>query len=418
MKNVSFIMMLMVFMYAVACNHTQQQQEEKTDNIAQSEPQATGKPSSGKQANSMNSQSETMKARFKKVVPNTDGAIYVFVDEDGKEWKLWQIKETKGMEFARKAFPNRIYSGFDTQWFEVTWGKRMKSFNQGGGEYKEREVMAVLSVDEVKSEKEAAAAPAITFKDLQNAVFFGTEPFWTIKFRDDHMYYTSGPGEPEKKYNYLTKPHAETPVMAVSENEVQINVWPATNATDQYRWYIKIREEPCNDGMSENVYPYTIEITWEDVEEYGAGEIGKGCGRKVNKTVTIQEIQKSNKIGNIEVSKCMYEPRSEFNIGLKAEFHFKGYFTIDPMSDQLTFHITDERRPKINVKIEDFTRPLFNTLYFKNEPEIQNALGNEKLKQIRDGKKETATLAFKNYHMAGKIDGYGGAYADFVSIIN
>ncbi len=418
MKGTTFILALLVFLFAHACN--QPQKEKSTKEKERKEQQTVDKSESKKITASSKPQEKRFKARFKKYMFTDLGAIYVFVDESGKEWKLCEHGDTEGTGFAGKLKPNSIYPKFDSQWFEVTWDKRKLEFYDAGNDAttNNEKVLILLSAKKIGDEvQKTAEEPAITFEELQNAVFFGTEPFWNIKFRSSQMYYKSGPGAEEELYNYLVEGNSKTPVKAISDNEIQVNVWPAKNGNDSYRWYIKIRKEPCSDGMSENTYPYSVEIKWEDVEENGSGKIGEGCGRITNNLVNIKEIEKTRKIKQYKVSEVMYKPHDEFNISLKGTFDFKGHFTINPMSNMLNFHVDKNERPEIDIKIETFTRPLFASFHFKNEKLVKEALGKETMKKIRNGEKVQAHILFENYEFGGRIDGYGGASAEFVKFV-
>lgn len=231
------------------------------------------------------------------------------------------------------------------------------------------------------------------------------------------MFYQDGPGQEKELYNYVMESGSTTPVKAISDNAVQVNVWPATNGSDQYQWHIIIRKEPCSDGMSEKTYPYSIEITWEDTQEYGEGDIGMGRGRITNKLVKIEDIQQTKKIKNYSVAEVTYNPRNDFNIILNGSFDFNGHFTIDHMSEMLNFHIAEYQRPEIEIKIEDYSRPLFTCFYFTNEKAVVEALGEPKMKQIRKGEHVQGNVVIRNYQVGGKIDGYGGAGAEFVKMV-
>jgi len=425
MVRITIISALLMLLFAQACNNSRKEknseEEKQTEQevVNQSESEQEVDTQSEQKAASSKAGNQTMKARFKKYMFGDNGATYIFVDETGNEWELKEHGDTENTDFAGTLKPNTIYPEFDHQWFEVTWEKRKLQYHstEEGAVTSDKKTPVLLSVQKIDGEEPPKAeAPAITFEDLQNAVFFGTEPFWSIKFRNSGMYYQSGPDQEKELFNYMVTSGNETPVKALSEKAVQVNVWPAKNGTDSYKWHITIRKEPCSDGMSEKTYPYSIEINRKDADGSDSGQIGIGCGRITNNLVNIGEIKETKKIKNYTVSKVTHEPGQEFNIELQGTFDFNGHFTINPMSDMLNFHVAENDRPGIEIKIESFTRPLFTSFNFKNEEEVKAALGEEKTEQIRNGEKVQAHIVFKNYQFGGKLDGYGGARAEFVKI--
>lgn len=427
MVRIKLISALLLLFFALACNNSQKgknseeekQTEQKVDNQSESEQEVDNQSESEQKVTSSKSANQPMKARFKKYMLGDGGATYIFVDESGKEWELKEHGDTEDTDFAGSLKPNTLYPEFENQWFEVTWDKRKtQHYSTGEGAVtSDKKTPVLLSVKKIdREEPPKAEAPAITFEDLQNAVFFGTEPFWSIKFRNNGMYYQSGPDQEKELYNYMVPSGSETPVKALSEETVQINVWPAKNGPDSYKWHITIRKEPCSDGMSENTYPYSIEINRKDADGSDSEQIGIGCGRITNNLVNIEDIKETKKIKKYTVSEVTHEPGHEFNIELQGTFDFKGHFTINPMSDMLNFHVAENNRPGIEVKIDTFTRPLFTNFNFKNEEEVRTALGEKAMEQIRNDEKVQAHIVFKNYEFGGKIDGYGGARAEFVKI--
>ncbi|PWD99338.1 hypothetical protein [Marinilabilia rubra] len=419
------ILVTLTLLFVAGCGTNSQKQ---SDEVSQKETKTELKEGEDHQtqANDKNSSDEllsatqvketgsiTIRAQFEMMVANTAGTFVVFKAPDDEEGVWYRIAdETNDLDFAMGLRPGDSDSEYSGKWYEITY--EMRTENRKG---REQERPFILSAREVgKGGTDNAPQPAITFEDLKNAIFFGTEPFWSVEFKNSHMFYQDGPGQEKKRYNYVVESGISSPVKAISENAVQVNVWPAINGTDSYQRHIIIRKEPCSDGMSDNTYPYSIEINREDTEENGSGEIGKGCGRITNNLVKIEDIEQSQKIKNYTVAEVTYEPQSHFNIVLDGTFDFRGHFTINPMSDMLDFHVDENQRPGIDLKIGDFSRPLFASFHFTNEPQLKAVLGDRKMKQIRNGEQVKVNLVFRNYQVGGKIDGYGGASAEFVKL--
>jgi hypothetical protein len=201
----------------------------------------------------------------------------------------------------------------------------------------------------------------------------------------------------------------------LNHDEIQIQVHSTTEGREQ-NWRIIIRNQPCGDGMSDNTYAYTIDI----VKRSGSSARGciQGCGGGKKASVTIQEIRATRKIKRFEVSEVMYKPNDEFHVAIKENFRFHGRFSIDPMSDQLTFSVDEASRPDIEVVIDGFVRPLVTSFYFANEQEVAGTLGGETMAKIMRGEKVEATILVKSYSFGGKIDGYGGASATFIKLMD
>ncbi|MFO7864568.1 MAG: hypothetical protein R6U85_11245 [Salinivirgaceae bacterium] len=257
--------------------------------------------------------------------------------------------------------------------------------------------------------------PFLTFEQLQKTGFSGTEPFWGIRFHKDYMLFTPYPGAPEELFRYTNTPAGQSPIKVLSHDEIQIQVHSTTEGREQ-NWRIIIRNQPCGDGMSDNTYAYTIDI----VKRSGSSAQGciQGCGGGKKASVTIQEIRATRKIKRFEVSEVMYKPNDEFHVAIKENFRFHGRFSIDPMSDQLTFSVDEASRPDIEVVIDGFTRPLVTSFYFANEQEVAGTLGGETMAKIMRGEKVEETILVKSYSFGGKIDGYGGASATFIKLMD
>jgi uncharacterized membrane protein len=111
--------------------------------------------------------------------------------------------------------------------------------------------------------------------DLLNINFFGTEPFWNLKFKEDFAEYSSPMKDGVTKVYYkkddkdASKPKLKDAVNKVSENEVNIK-----GVMDGVNLSISIKKGSCNDGMSAETNPYSISFSMEK------GESFSGCGKK------------------------------------------------------------------------------------------------------------------------------------------
>lgn len=409
MKRLAVVFTVIVFMAALACNNadTGQSKNQKQPSEQKTEEQNT---SAGTDMNTP--ETNKMKARFKKPIFSTDGVIFVFEDKNGTEHELWEYKETKGMWFSHVVEPNRRYYKYETQWFDVSWAKRERDFHDGGtGETKQKNVPVLLSAQALDKDGNPAKRPDITLKELGKVIFTGNEPAWTLTFKDDYISFTEGMGGREKKFQYGKNSYGPTPVKHTGKDEVLVKAAPSGDKSQTAVWMIRISKEKCSDGMSEKRYPYSIRLDKAD----GSSKL-KGCGRIDWETVDIKEIKETKKIKNYVVSDLSYTPGQTFDIKIKGQYQSKGYLTVDPMSEQLVFHVDQTQWPRVRINIEGFKRPVFTRFHFTNENELKKALGKEKVRQIRQGKKYKTSLTFTNYRISGKLDGYGGASAQFLRL--
>jgi len=231
------------------------------------------------------------------------------------------------------------------------------------------------------------------------------------------MVFTPNIGEEPVSLNY-SPGYARTNrvVSPVSDNHVRVK----GSSSDMYFYLAIIKKESCSDGMSENSYPYSIDL-------YRAGmdaqlkHLTSGCGRKTGKTAggnqkTLQfsEINTGETIQGFQVVEHRYDPRDEWGYQLEGEATTAGEFYFHPMASMLHFKPEDEKYVKLDVK--GFKQPLIGDMYFKNADEVKKALGKETMQQIKSGSRHKATITLKNFGAGGKIDGYGGGHAEFVRL--
>jgi len=95
---------------------------------------------------------------------------------------------------------------------------------------------------------------------LFNVNFGGTEPFWSIKFYKDKAVYSDYPGAEKITLSYEVK-----------EINNENYIIDAYDKEDSESYFILIKKEACTDGMSDNTYPYSIEIKRDTRILYGCG---------------------------------------------------------------------------------------------------------------------------------------------------
>ena len=123
--------------------------------------------------------------------------------------------------------------------------------------------------------------------DLVNIAFFGTEPFWNLNFTENGINFKTMNGEETSMWYARYGTNYNNQLQGAGEydsnnNLVIIGISGHSSAT------ITISSEECNDGMSENIYAYSISISWLD-----ESPPLKGCGRvKDSKTILNEKMGK------------------------------------------------------------------------------------------------------------------------------
>ncbi len=272
-KNLFFPGLAMLFALMNGCGSQGQKQAENTGNeeVTSSEvigQQATTVPS---EASTEIAEAETneLLARFVKFSPSTSGSIFIFEDKTGEEHWFHKAPDAVGMDFVKDLQPMVEPEGYENIWFNLIYENREV---ERAGETKNEATIVKLERRQIHS-SEAGKKRAFTADDLRNAVFSGTEPFWSLYFKDDHALRVSPEGEEILYYvkDGLAAQHSlEEVIVPVSPMVVEIQV---TDEGMSVLADITIIRETCSDGMSDRDYPYTISL---DIE---GGESMSGCGR-------------------------------------------------------------------------------------------------------------------------------------------
>ncbi len=118
-----------------------------------------------------------------------------------------------------------------------------------------------------KKEKSSVA------EDLKKVLFFGNEPNWTLTFYDNYAEYTRMGQESAKIYYKKSYSDNSEPKLTEVAKADEHNTIKFQGSLDGWGTLFTIRKENCSDGMSENTYPYSIRLLFDESEELA------GCGR-------------------------------------------------------------------------------------------------------------------------------------------
>ena len=283
MKKYFINLLVLGCVLCYSCNNPKKEKNENVkdekSNVADSAIQNTDAKSTIVEENKI----KTLKTKFEKIIATSDGVIFIFSDESDKEIEFYTVKKENGgggaipsgMEFTRNMMPDKIYPEYENKWFELEYKKLMKEFFDGGlNETVKREVPVIISLKELETPEVKSKHSAVKEK-LLNALFLGVEPNWTFEFNESSAEFTLM-GESPKKFFYHSKksnnleaiPLAKA-IQKVSAKEIKIKAKDENNIVV----FITVKEEPCNDGMSDNSYPYSIILDYIEGTDYS------GCGR-------------------------------------------------------------------------------------------------------------------------------------------
>jgi uncharacterized membrane protein len=283
MRKLSLLSTLTLLLFVCACNSSDEKtKEELKEEIRaelkaeQDEEKNSERQTEGKDSATDNDKKgmKTVNAKFEMMVTNTAGTYYVFTDENGKTLKFFPMNgKTKGMDFAaslQSGDTNHKYSGKE---YQITYDEL---WVEGKNEMENRLyiINAEPAATSGKSNDGSGKQAAFTAKEIKNAVFMGTEPFWDITFYDSYAE-RNDPSDRKATFYYMKDGTYAVHQLAdviepASSNSVTFTI---IDEAGMVPGVVTITRKACDDGMSDNIYPYTFSLQWEN------GNAWKGCGR-------------------------------------------------------------------------------------------------------------------------------------------
>lgn len=235
----------------------------KKENTANNESETTDSRASE------NADYSVVKAQFEMMFANTAGTFYVFKDENGQSMDMMAEPGAPGLEFTRSLRPGDTSHQYYHKWYTVTYEERTIDYK---GEPAKR--LFIISVEPTTSAGgKSNDTGSLSGADLKNAVFFGVEPNWTVWFYEDYAEYEPM-GQSKMKVYYKksyadnSRPKLSQAIKQFSKGEIQVQ-----GDADGWGTLFTIKKEKCSDGMSDNTYPYSIKLLFDESEELS------GCGR-------------------------------------------------------------------------------------------------------------------------------------------
>jgi len=129
-------------------------------------------------SNSNASDTEIIQARFVKFSQSIKGSIFVFEDKNGEEYWFHKARNAVGMDFVNNLQPMEEPEGYQNTWFKVTFENRKV---ERAGEV--NTVATIVKVEKTQtsgSRDQDNATLGFSAEELKNAMFSGTEPFWSM----------------------------------------------------------------------------------------------------------------------------------------------------------------------------------------------------------------------------------------------
>lgn len=279
-KQFALLAILALFLFSGCNNTTKQKQEsaleEETTNFKEtvSDEEQTSpadkSPVGNEATNAETSAASTynVEAKFEMMIANTAGTHYAFSDESGNEYDLFPTNKTEGLEFANTLIPFDTSHKYNGDWYLLT--VKDSVVETPGGEI---ERSFVLKASRVKGQGEVGEDKWDS-ENLKNIVFSGVEPNWSFKLKDNYAEFTEMGMETQLiKYEPIVP--GISPTLSDFTKNSQQEVLKIFGTIDGEPYVnIRIKEESCSDGMSENTYPYAVEIKFKD------GSAFAGCGQK------------------------------------------------------------------------------------------------------------------------------------------
>jgi uncharacterized membrane protein len=289
MKTFINISISLIFMAVMAsCGNQESESDQKTkskknakqENVANADETKTSELTEKSQnleksETAFVQEEKTIVGRFDMLALSTVGAYYVVYDEDNERYAFYENSDAVGMDFIYDCPFNEPLEELDDKWFNITYENRMIEFYDGGiGEYVDREKIVITEVEPLGNSVKTAKIDKSAVSVLSQTTVFGTEPFWSIELHPNYANYST-PSIQSLKLNYLYPAEEATCDLKHAAKELDGNS-VKIRFQDEESGHISILtilEKTCNDGMSDNEYPFTVSYKVNDKETLS------GCGR-------------------------------------------------------------------------------------------------------------------------------------------
>jgi len=142
------------------------------------------------------------------------------------------------------------------------------------------------------------------FNDGYDFTAAGTEPFWSVKINENKEIY----------FNSL-KDELTFTTGIPEYSETDKDNFSYSGRSDKYKINVFIKKSECNDGMSDNVYPYSVSVTFSEINSSSFSEL-RGCGQ-FTFDYRLDDIWVLDKINDKQFSKNDYETRPYMELKIR-----------------------------------------------------------------------------------------------------
>lgn len=142
------------------------------------------------------------------------------------------------------------------------------------------------------------------FKDGYDFSAFGTEPFWDVKINE------------EKEISFNTIADGTAFTTGIPEyTEISKDEFSLASTSDKYSIKVLVKKSECSDGMSDNTYPYAVNVTLTEKSSGKQTEL-KGCGYYTY-DYRLDDIWVLDKLKGSEFSKKDYTTRPYMELKIR-----------------------------------------------------------------------------------------------------
>jgi hypothetical protein len=164
--------------------------------------------------------------------------------------------------------------------------------------------------------------------------------------------------------------------------------------------------------MSDNDYPYSIQVLREGVEGY-QDDLGSGCGRKTTREVAFSDLKEREEIGGYRIADYRLNPDGQgyWYYGLEGPLVLSGELWENPMSSMIHFTPDQKSRTDIVLSFENSQqRPLIYDMQVNNFDQLKQDLEAGILDKLRSGERVRVRMELASFSAGGKMERATGEY--------
>ncbi len=277
MKKASICIGLCVCL--LVCISCGSQDGKQTENTSEKKENVSVKESAELETTEFISVEKEIVGRFMMVNLSTGGAYISVEDKEGNDYVFLENTDCTGYKFLQDYPINEPLEELENSWYNIRYENRMIEYVSGAtGELETCEELVMLEVVPLDNMKKSGVEGTMKTTDFEHLDLSGTEPFWTIELHKAYAFYQD-PSFQDFRLNYLY-PHDDAPCSlfeALEEHKDGSVILRIQHEESEAIENLQIINNSCNDGMSDEEYPYSVIYTTA-----AAGNSLQGCGKTRN----------------------------------------------------------------------------------------------------------------------------------------